>query len=114
MSYARATSPIVSSGSLTRTTPPRPDQYFIPDASIDMTRSVAGAPAASRAAVIVRNRSARAVQVAWTERAPSVESRTAKTTAAPTKNRVAPAASQRGRRRATQATASAIPSRARM
>ena len=114
MSYARATSWIVSSGSLTSTTPPRPDQYLVLEASIDMTRSVAGAPAASSAAATAWCWSVRAVHVAWTASDPRMATPIAKAIVAPPKTRSATSLSHDGRRAASQPMAMTMPSSARM
>src|SRR6185312_2917892 len=104
---------IVSGGSLTRTTPPWPVQYFVPAASIDITRSVVGASSASRADATCWNLARLSDQTPWTNADPMSAAPAAKTTAAPVNARVAVRASQLGRRAATQATATAMPSRPR-
>jgi hypothetical protein len=105
---------MTSSGSLTSTTPPRPDQYFVPAASMDITRSVDAARASSSASATRRNLARLSSQTPWTKAEPVAAAPRAKTTAAPLKAAVAASARHAGRRAATHATATAIPSNARM
>ena len=112
MSYALATCSTVPSGSSTRTTPPWPVQYRVPDASMDITRSLAGAPAAPSAAPTDWKSARRLAQAAWVVIEPATPTTTAKHTAAVMKTRSAAARSQVRRRAAIQATTAATPSSA--
>ena len=112
--YARATSSIVSIGSLTRTTPPWFVQYFVEEASIDMTRDAASAPAWVSVVATASSRWRRSSQTPWTATEPATAQTSANPTTAPVKIRLALAASHEDRRLATHWTATSMPSRARM